>query len=138
MNAPVDKRSLVGTAVIAILIISLCGIMAVSVMSDSTIIYSQVLTRAAVAIKRAYPEKLNWEEILVSARQSMMDELDPFSGYVKREQLLQFEEDLSGGYFGIGIPVVPHDLGLLILEVREGSPAAAAGVLSGDIIIASD
>lgn len=138
MNSPVDKRSLVSTVLIVILIISLCGIMAVSVMSDSAIIYSQVLTRAALAIKRVYPEKLNWEEILVSARQSMMDELDPFSGYVEREQLLQFEEDLSGGYFGIGISIVPHDLGLLILEVREGSPAAAAGVLSGDIIIASD
>jgi C-terminal peptidase prc len=68
----------------------------------------------------------------------MTDELDPFSGYVRFEQLEQFEEDLSGGYFGIGISVVGHDSGLLILDVREGSPAATSGVLVGDIITASD
>ncbi len=134
----ISKSTVLVSAVIIFLIILSCGMMSVLVVTDPAVKYAQVLAKAALTIRSAYPDSLDWGGIMGSARQAMMNELDPFSGYVRKEQLLQFEEDLSGGYFGIGISVFPHDSGLLILDVREGSPAAAAGVLSGDIIIESD
>ncbi len=134
----ISKSALVISSLIVFFIILFCGLMTVVVITDPAVKYAQVLVRAAMTIRTAYPDSLDWERVMVSARQAMMNELDPFSGYVRKEQLIQFEEDLSGGYFGIGISVFPHELGLLILDVREGSPAATAGVLTGDIVIASD
>ncbi|MGH8014733.1 MAG: S41 family peptidase [Candidatus Zixiibacteriota bacterium] len=133
-----SKRTLVATAFIICLIVAICGIMSLMVVSDPAVKYSQIMVKAAMALRDYYPDSLDWGKTISSARQAMMDELDPFSGYVRKEQLQQFEDDLSGGYFGIGVSVVPVDSGLLIYDVREGGPAASTGVLPGDIIIASD
>jgi len=137
-NSAITKRTLVATSIILTLIIIFCGLMSLIVLSDPAIKYSQVLTNAATAMRSSYSEELNWSDIFRSAIQAMINELDPFSGYVDHEQLTQFEEELSGGYYGIGISVIPHDSGLLILDVREGSPAAVAGLLTGDIIVKAD
>jgi len=133
-----SKSSLVISSIIIFVIILLCGLMSVMVITDPAIKYSQVMVKAAMAIRDVYPDTLDFKSSIASAREAMLDELDRFSGYMAKEQFAQFDEDLSGGYYGVGISVIPHDSGLLILEVREGSPAAMAGVLTGDIIIAAD
>ncbi len=136
--AEFSKRYLLITTAIVTAIVIICGIMAVIVVSDPAVKYSQILSNAATTIENVYPEPVNWKKATLAAREAIMAELDPFSGYIEKDELIQFESDLSGGYFGIGISVYPHESGLLILDVREGSPAYSAGLLSGDIIIASD
>ncbi|HEX2896911.1 MAG TPA: PDZ domain-containing protein, partial [candidate division Zixibacteria bacterium] len=138
MISSTEKKSIIVTVFLILLIIAGCGVMMAFVLSDPAIKYSQVLTNAALTVRSAYPDQLDWDSILVSARKAMTDELDPFSGYVDRENLNQFMEDLSGGYYGIGISVVPVDSGLLVFDVREGSPAATSGILPGDMILAAD
>jgi len=137
-QAEISKGSLVVSSIFIFLIILLCGVMGELVLSDPALKYSQVLANAAVVIRDNYVDSFNWAAAADSAREAMTDELDPFSRYVGHEQLEQFMEDLSGGYCGIGISVVPVDSGLLVYDVREGSPAATSGVLPGDILIASD
>ena len=136
--AEISKRYLVLTTAIITAIIIICGVMTVVVVTDPAVKYSHILSKAAMTVRKVYPDSIDWEKASLAAREAMMSELDPFSGYVEKEELVQFEDDLSGGYFGIGISVYPHPSGLLILGVREGSPASSAGLLSGDIIIASD
>ncbi len=140
MNYPseISKRYLVITTAIITVIIIICGAMTVLVVTDPAVKYSHILSKAAMTVRKVYPDTVDWQKASLAARQEMMSELDPFSGYVEKEELVQFEEDLSGGYFGIGISVYPHESGLLILGVREGSPASSAGLLTGDIIIATD
>lgn len=134
----IDKKSLVAASLILFLIIVICGFMSVHVLNDPAVKYSQVMLKSAMDIRDNYPDSVDWKSVFVSARRGMTDELDRFSNYVDHEQLMQFEEDLTGGYFGIGISVYPHDSGLLILDVRESSPASQAGLLNGDIIVAAD
>ncbi len=136
--AEFSKRYLLLTTAIITATIIICGAMLAVVVTDPAVKYSHILYNAATTIQDVYPDAVDWKKATLSAREAMMAELDPFSGYIEKEELLQFESDLSGGYFGIGINVYPHESGLLILDVREGSPAYSAGLLSGDIIIASD
>ena len=140
MNSPAEitKSYLVLTTAIITAIIIICGVMTVIVVTDPAVKYSHILSRAAMTVRKVYPDTIDWGKASLAAREAMMSELDPFSHYVEKEVLAQFEDDMSGGYFGIGITVYPHESGLLILDVREGSPAASAGLLAGDIIIASD
>ena len=140
MNYPaeISKRYLVLTTAIITAIIIICGVMTVVVVTDPAVKYSHILSKAAMTVRKVYPDSIDWKKASLAARQAMMSELDPFSAYVEKEELVQFEDDMSGGYFGIGISVYPHESGLLILGVREGSPASSAGLLAGDIIIATD
>lgn len=140
MNSPAEitKSYLVLTTALITIIIIICGIMSVVVVTDPAVKYSQILSKAAMTVRKVYPDAIDWEKASLAAREAMMSELDPFSRYVEKEVLAQFEDDMSGGYFGIGITVYPHEEGLLILDVREGSPASSAGLLAGDVIIASD
>ena len=133
-----EKKSLILTVLFLVLTISIAGAMAVIVISDPAVKYSQSLFRAAKIIRDVYPDPVNWQSAMLSARQAIFDQLDPFSGYVEKEQLDQFVDELSGGYHGIGVSVTSEERGLLIITVREGGPAAVAGILTGDIITQVD
>ena len=63
---------------------------------------------------------------------------DFYAGYVDA-QTAQEEEDMPTSYVGIGVSVTPRDDGYIdIVSVTRNSPAEAAGILPGDILIAVD
>ncbi len=133
-----DKKSLILTILFLALTISITGGMAVIVISDPAVRYSQSLFRAARIIRDVYPDTINWQSAMLSARQAIFEQLDPFSSYINKEQLDRFVDELSGGYHGIGVSVTAEKRGLLIISVRENGPAAVAGILAGDIITKVD
>ena len=137
-NQYFEKKSIILTVLFLALTISIAGGMAVIVISDPAVKYSQSLFRAAKIIRDVYPDRVNWQSAMLSARQAIFDQLDPFSSYIDKEQLDQFVDELSGGYHGIGVLVTAEKRGLLIISVRENGPAAVAGILNGDIITKVD
>lgn len=137
-NQYYEKRSLILTVLFLVLTISIAGAMAVIVISDPAVKYSQSLFKAAKIISDVYPDQVNWQSAMLSAREAIFDQLDPFSSYIEKEQLDQFVDQLSGGYHGIGVSVTADERGLLIISVRESGPAAVAGILTGDIITKVD
>jgi carboxyl-terminal processing protease len=67
----------------------------------------------------------------------MLGELDPFTNYVPPQRQEEFERLLEGTFKGVGIEL-QQDPKTLIVEVVspiDGSPAAAAGVMAGDVIL---
>ena len=133
-----EKRNIILTVLFLVLTISIAGGMAVIVISDPAVKYSQSLFRAARIVRDVYPDTVNWESAMLSAREAIFNQLDPFSGYIEKEQLDQFVDELSGGYHGIGVSVTAEKRGLLIITVRQSGPAANAGILAGDIITEVD
>ena len=63
---------------------------------------------------------------------------DKFSHYFTAEQLKQFEAVTSGRYKGIGLAVTEVPRGLRISDVFPDTPAEAAGLKEGDVIVAVD
>lgn len=60
---------------------------------------------------------------------------DRYSSYMDKETFNKFMEQTSGIYAGIGAVVSDSDDGrVLVISPYDGSPAAKAGILAGDII----
>jgi carboxyl-terminal processing protease len=65
---------------------------------------------------------------------------DPFQVYVTKEQA-EFDDDvngLQGQYSGIGASVDQRNGEIVLVQPFEGSPAKAAGVRPGDVVLAID
>jgi carboxyl-terminal processing protease len=63
---------------------------------------------------------------------------DGYAHYYTPEEYEAYLHVSKGEYSGIGIVLTSTDEGLMVLQVYEGSPAADAGVLAGDLLLAID
>ena len=63
---------------------------------------------------------------------------DPYTVYLTPKEVRDFEEKEEGAYSGIGASLQKADAGLVITGVFPGSPAKAAGLGAGDVIVTVD
>ncbi|PYF79953.1 carboxyl-terminal processing protease [Marinomonas alcarazii] len=89
-------------------------------------------------IREGYVEEMSDQDILNKALKGMVSGLDPHSEYFTKEELVDFNELTSGNYAGIGVEVEMKDKRLTIVAPVDGSAAAEAGILPGDVIIKID
>ena len=85
-------------------------------------------------------EEIDVDALAEAAIQGMMDELaDPHSDYLNPHAYQSTLEGFEGSYEGIGAEVAQNDEGqVVVISPYDGSPAAEAGILPGDIILAVD
>ena len=133
-----QRRPLLLSAFFACLVILIAGGTGIYVLSDRGLGDAFSLVRVATLIDRLYQDEVDWEQLTEAGLSEMFSHLDRYSGYVEPRRWDRLREELGGSYTGIGVSVLGHDDGLLIMSVREDGPAAAAGILSGDIIIKVD
>ena len=64
---------------------------------------------------------------------------DPYTQYINKEEFKEMMESVEGDYVGIGIEVtITEDNLITVIAPFDDSPAARAGILSGDKIIKVD
>ena len=63
---------------------------------------------------------------------------DPYTVYLTPKEVQDFEEKQKGSYSGIGASLQKTKEGLVITGVFDGSPAKAAGLAPGDVILTVD
>jgi len=63
---------------------------------------------------------------------------DPYTVFLPPEDAQMFEEDISGNFSGVGMEVGMRDGAITIIAPLPNTPAEAAGLLSGDIIVRID
>lgn len=82
---------------------------------------------------------VSYEDLMRSALAGMVASLgDPHTTYLDPEELRQEDLSLEGEYEGIGAWVDPTGEYLAIIAPMQGSPAEAAGLQPGDIVVAID
>ena len=90
------------------------------------------------SVERDYVDAIDKKEVTEKLLPLVMSELDPHSVYLPPQDLKDAEEDLQGGFDGIGIQFnVPNDTAV-ISNVISGGPSEKAGLLSGDRLLAVD
>jgi len=95
----------------------------------------QTFTRVFELVRQAYVDKVDDHTLMQSAITGMLAGLDPHSEFLTRKGLDQLDEDTSGRYGGLGIEVAQVNGQLRIIAPIDGTPAARAGMLPGDVIV---
>ena len=97
--------------------------------------YMQVLS----LVEQSYVDPIKDDELFNASLRGLLQELDPHSAYLDKDEMQDLLEFSSGAYQGIGIEVeLRKDRSLAIVAPIDGSPAAKAGLRPGDIITAID
>ncbi len=110
----------------------------VFLMTDRNLYHQYRLTSSLELIQYLYPEAYNTDSLMALAREAVFQTLDRYSGYLDPRELDQVTEEFTGSYAGVGITIVSHQNGLLVMSVREDGPAGRVGISTGDIIIRAD
>lgn len=86
-------------------------------------------------IQRDYYRKVSRTQLVNQGLAAAVQSLnDPYSHYYNPTDYLAFQNQDNPHLSGIGIDIKPESRGLLVQDVFQGSPAAKAGLVSGDVI----
>ncbi|MBN6151353.1 S41 family peptidase [Xanthomonas sp. AmX2] len=91
------------------------------------------------AVKEAYVDPVDDKKLMQSAIRGLLLDLDPHSTYFSKEDAEAFDEQATGAYDGIGVELLQlPDNTLKVVSPIDDTPAARAGLRSGDLIVAID
>jgi len=86
-------------------------------------------------IRLGYVEDIDDSTLLEYAIQGMLMGLDPHSAYLTEDAFQNLQDNTSGEFTGLGLEVGMEDGYVKIISPIDGSPAAEAGLQSGDMIL---
>ncbi|MEL6202651.1 MAG: S41 family peptidase [Pseudomonadota bacterium] len=89
-------------------------------------------------VRANYVEEPNEKELVESAINGMLTSLDPHSSYLNADDAEDMRTQTRGEFGGLGIEVTMEDDAVKVITPMFGTPAEAAGVLAGDLIIGID
>ena len=93
------------------------------------------LDRTIRLINDLYVDDVDKNKITESAIRSMLEELDPHSSYLDKEEVRLMNEPLQGNFDGIGISFNLLTDTVYVMEVISGGPSQKVGLMPGDKII---
>jgi len=98
----------------------------------------RIMMRVLQLIRQDYvdPDKIDYTDLIYSALQGMVSNLDPFSAFMPPDEYRNMMETTEGEFGGLGIVVTVRDDVLTIITPIEGTPGMRAGLRAGDQIIA--
>ncbi|MBM3631392.1 MAG: S41 family peptidase [Alphaproteobacteria bacterium] len=97
------------------------------------------LLRCMKIIQKYYVDPIDQEALIHGAIRGMCYAADPHSFFFSEKECARLEEQYKGAFGGIGVVMNVDRLGRMqIVSCLDYSPAATAGILSGDVIIAVD
>ncbi|MCB0325374.1 MAG: S41 family peptidase, partial [Bdellovibrionales bacterium] len=97
--------------------------------------YLKTFTDVLALVEKNYVEPVDVQELVEGAIKGMLLTLDPHTGYLDTEIYKELQVETKGQFGGLGIEITVKDGLLTVVAPIEDSPAARAGILSGDQII---
>ena len=90
------------------------------------------------AIKANYVEPVDDKKLIQEAISGMLTGLDPHSAFLDAEAFKDLQVGTQGEFGGLGIEVGAEDGAVRVIAPIDDTPAARAGIKSGDLIIKID
>jgi carboxyl-terminal processing protease len=123
------KRILVNGLVAVFLILSYSNSSAQ--ITEQSLKFGEVLDK----VSRYYVDTVNEEKIVDDAISQMLHELDPHSAYLSKDEVKASQEQLDGGFEGIGVSFNILKDTIFIINPIAGGPSERVGIRPGDRII---
>ena len=98
----------------------------------------KVLSDAFAILKSQYVDQVSDEQLIEYAIKGMVNGLDPHSVYLSEDDFTEFKEKTSGRFAGLGIEITMQDGFVKVVTPIDDTPAAKAGIKSGDLIVRID
>ncbi len=86
-------------------------------------------------IEAKYVDGVDTEDMVNSAIQNLIGDLDPHSNYIPAKELKEINEQLEGSFDGIGIEYMILDDTIVVVTPLSGGPSEAAGIQVGDKVL---
>jgi carboxyl-terminal processing protease len=90
------------------------------------------------AVKQNYVEPVDDKKLMQEAISGMLAGLDPHSAFLDADAFKDMQSSTQGEFGGLGIEVGAEDGVIKVIAPIDDTPAARAGVKSGDLIIKID
>ena len=93
-------------------------------------LFGEVMERAKIS----YVEEVSDKKLIEAAINGMLTSLDPHSSYLDTESFAYMSEQTRGKFGGLGIEVTMDNGLVMVVSPIDDTPAAKAGIKSGDYI----
>jgi carboxyl-terminal processing protease len=136
LSQVLQKPPLAGVAVLIVVVTGI-WIDVPTAKNDSDNFYSDIIRFENVATKihQNYVEDMKSEELIDNGIKGLLRTLDPHTSYFKRDQYEELKIHTEGKFGGLGIQISIRDKVLTVMTPISGTPAARAGIQSGDQIV---
>jgi carboxyl-terminal processing protease len=98
----------------------------------------QLFGQVLQLVRSDYVEKPDDSKLIEAAINRMLSSLDPHSYYLDRKSMGELQVQASGEFGGLGLEVTMENGLIKVVSPIDGTPAARAGLQSGDVIISLD
>lgn len=89
-------------------------------------------------VKNDYVREVKDGELVENAINGMLNSLDPHSSYLNPKLFADMQVTTRGEFGGLGLEVTMEDGLVKVISPMDGTPAARAGIKSGDLIATID
>lgn len=89
-------------------------------------------------IRSEYVEEVDDKQLIESALNGMLSDLDPHSSYLNEEKFKDMRVDTKGEFGGLGIEVTMDNGLVKVVSPIDDTPAFRAGIQAGDLIVKID
>ena len=96
------------------------------------------LNRLIDYIDYDYVDDINTDSIVDVTVNGILENLDPHSVYIPKEDMERVAENMKGDFVGIGVSFYPYRDSIAVIRAIEGGPSEKAGIRGGDRIIMAD
>src|SRR5881398_2702787 len=104
---------------------------------DSGYAQIAVFAKAIQLLRQDYVDgnKTSYHDLIYAAMKGMLASLDPHSQFMDPDDFKDMQDDTRSRFNGLGIEVSMKNGILTVITPMEDTPAAKAGILSGDQIL---
>lgn len=96
------------------------------------------LNRLIDYIDFEYVDKVNTDSIVDVTVNRILENLDPHSVYIPKNEYAHSADDMRGEFTGVGISFYIYRDTIAVIQPVHGGPAEGAGIKSGDRILSAD
>ena len=97
--------------------------------------YKNKLNKLIDFIEREYVDDINTDSIVDLTVNGILENLDPHSVYIAKNELESVSESMKGDFVGIGINFYMYKDSLAVIRPTSNGPSEKAGILAGDRIL---